>query len=246
MKTERMPQMPRRVGFNPRTARRLLGYVFRPYKVQMVVVLICILISALAGVAGSTFPQPLIDNFITPLTQSETPDSGPLAQALCGMAAIYLLGVVCTLLYNRAMVTIGQGVLRDIRDEMFAKMQTLPIGYFDTHAFGDVMSRYTNDTDTLRQMINQSLPMLISSSVTVVGVLCALIYTSPLLTLLVLVMVALMFLVTRFIGGKSGYFFVRQQKDLGLVNGYIEEMMDGQKVVKVFCHEEKAMEQFDP
>ena len=245
MKTERMPHKPRRAGFNPRTARRLLGYVFRPYKVQMAVVLVCILVSALAGVAGSMFLQPLIDNFITPLTRSETPDFGPLAQALCIMAGIYLLGVVCTWLYNRAMVTIGQGVLRDIRDEMFAKMQALPVGYFDTHAFGDVMSRYTNDTDTLRQMINQSLPTLISSSVTVVGVLCALIYTSPLLTVLVLAMVAVMFLVTRFIGGRSGYFFTRQQKDLGLVNGYIEEMMDGQKVVKVFCHEEKAMEQFD-
>ena len=245
MKTERMPHKPRRAGFHPRTARRLLGYVFRPYKVQMAVVLVCILVSALAGVAGSMFLQPLIDNFITPLTRSETPDFGPLAQALCVMAGIYLLGVVCTWLYNRAMVTIGQGVLRDIRDEMFAKMQALPVGYFDTHAFGDVMSRYTNDTDTLRQMINQSLPTLISSSVTVVGVLCALIYTSPLLTVLVLAMVALMFLVTRFIGGRSGYFFTRQQKDLGLVNGYIEEMMDGQKVVKVFCHEEKAMEQFD-
>ena len=245
MKTERMPHKPRRAGFNHRTARRLLGYVFRPYKVQMAVVLVCILVSALAGVAGSMFLQPLIDNFITPLTRSETPDFGPLAQALCIMAGTYLLGVVCTWLYNRAMVTIGQGVLRDIRDEMFAKMQALPVGYFDTHAFGDVMSRYTNDTDTLRQMINKSLPTLISSSVTVVDVLCALIYTSPLLTVLVLAMVVLMFLVTRFIGGRSGYFFTRQQKDLGLVNGYIEEMMDGQKAVKVFCHEEKAMEQFD-
>ena len=225
-------------------AKRLMGYIYKPHKKAIVLVLIGIVVSSLASVIGSLFIQTLIDQYITPLIGQSNPNFGPLVGAIAQMALIYYIGAAANLLYNRSMVTIAQGVLKEIRDEMFAKMQELPISYFDTHSFGDIMSCYTNDTDTLRQMITQSLPMAFSSLITIVSVFFAMLTRSVLLTLLVIALVVLMVLVARVIGGRSGFYFVRQQKDLGTVNGYIEEMMDGQKVVKVFNHEEKNIADF--
>ena len=215
------------------------------YKAQLVMVIICILLSAAAGVAGSLFIKILIDKYITPLLLQSNPVFTGLLKAVLLMACIYMIGVISTYIYNRSMVVIAQGVLKKIRDEMFSHMQTLPIKYFDTHTHGDIMSYYTNDTDTLRQMISQSLPMMFSSIITIAAVFCAMLATSIYLTLIVIVSVAVMMIVTKKIGGKSASFFMKQQKALGTLNGYIEEMINGQKVVKVFCHEEKAKEQFD-
>ena len=227
------------------TAARLLGYVFKPYKLRCIAVVVCIIISSVAGVAGSLFLQQLIDDYITPLLSQEVPDYHPLIMALLQMGCIYLAGILASLSYNLLMVKVSQGVLKTIRDDMFAHMQTLPIKYFDTHTHGDVMSRYTNDTDTLRQMISQSLPSLASSAIMVIAVCCAMLSLSPLLTVLVLVCVLLMLQVTKKISRQSSRFFVEQQRALGVVNGYIEEMMNGQRVVKVFCHEEAAKADFD-
>ena len=195
--------------------------------------------------ASSLYLKTLIDDYITPLLVEASPVFSALLRSLIVMGCIYLCGVTATLLYNRLMVAIAQGILKNIRDEMFAHMQTLPIRYFDTHTHGDIMSHYTNDTDTLRQMISQSIPQIFSSVITILAVFCAMVATSWQMTLFVLLFVALMLNVTRKIAGKSGYFFVRQQQALGNLNGYIEEMINGQKVIKVFCHEEKAIEQFD-
>lgn len=227
-----------------KTIKRLLKYVFK-YKVRLVIVLVCILLSALTGVASSLFLQTLIDDYISPLLLEAVPDFSGLLSAIIFMAGVYLVGIVSSLLYNRLMVAVSQGVLKDIRDGMFTHMQSLPIKYFDTHSHGDVMSRYTNDTDTLRQMISQSLPQMLSSIVTIVSVFCAMIKTSLWLTLLVVVFVAFMLFVTGKIAGNSAKYFIKQQESLGDVNGYIEEMINGQKVVKVFCHEDKAKEGFD-
>ncbi len=224
--------------------RRLLTYM-KKYWLQLILVLICILISAVAGVAGSMFLETLIDDYISPMLLSGSRDFSGLAMALVRMGVLYLAGIVGALAYNRLMVTVAQGILKTIRDEMFVHMQKLPIRYFDNHASGDVMSLYTNDTDTLRQMLAQSIPQIFSSIVTVIAVFCAMITTSVWLTLFVLVFVVLMLFVTKTIGGKSGHYFVRQQKSLGELNGYIEEMIHGQKVVKVFCHEEEAKADFD-
>lgn len=231
--------------FDKRTVKRLLGYVFKPYKFRCILVVVCILISAVAGVAGSLFLKQLIDDYIAPMLQQAVPDYTPLAGALLQMALIYLAGIIASFSYNRLMVKVSQGVLKTIRDDMFAHMQTLPVKYFDTHTHGDVMSHYTNDTDTLRQMISQSLPNLVSSSVTILAVCGAMLSLSPVLSIVVLVCVVLMLQVTKKIAGQSGRFFVEQQRALGTVNGYIEEMINGQKVVKVFCHEEEAEEGFD-
>lgn len=228
-----------------KTVRRLLSYLSGRYKAQLVMVIICILLSAAAGVAGSLFIKILIDKYITPLLLQSNPVFTGLLKAVLLMACIYMIGVISTYIYNRSMVVIAQGVLKKIRDEMFSHMQTLPIKYFDTHTHGDIMSYYTNDTDTLRQMISQSLPMMFSSIITIAAVFCAMLATSIYLTLIVIVSVAVMMIVTKKIGGKSASFFMKQQKALGTLNGYIEEMINGQKVVKVFCHEEKAKEQFD-
>ena len=198
-----------------------------------------------AGVAGSLFLQVLIDGYITPLLVEANPDFSGLLRTVMVMGCIYLAGVVATYLYNRMMAVISQGVLKTIRDEMFDHMQSLPIRYFDTHTYGDVMSRYTNDTDTLRQMISQSVPQMFSAVITIVTVFVAMVATSVPLTLLVLVLVAFMLVATRKIGGQSGRYFVRQQVALGKVNGYIEEMISGQKVIKVFCHEERATQDFN-
>ena len=237
--------MHKRPKVNKGTIKRLMGYITGRYKARFIIVLICILLSALANVAASLFLRVLIDDFITPLLAQAHPVFTGLFQAMLLMGGIYLLGVLSTFLFNRLMVTISQGVLKDIRDQMFAHMQTLPIKYFDTHTHGDVMSYYTNDTDTLRQMISQSIPQMFSSLITVVAVFCAMLATSIPLTLLLLVCVTAMLLLTKKIVSKSGGYFIRQQRSLGKVNGYIEEMIHGQKVVKVFCHEEAAKKDFD-
>lgn len=225
------------------TMNRLLSYL-KEYKLRFTVVLICILISAVAGVAGSLFLQVVIDDYITPLLQTASPDFAGLFQAVLTMAAIYLIGILATLFYNRTMVSISQGILKKIRDQMFSHMQRLPIRYFDTHTHGDVMSRYTNDTDTLRQMLSMSVPQMFSSIVTIVAVVCAMLYTSVYLTILVAIVVFFIMKVFKFIASHSGKYFIKQQETLGDVNGYIEEMINGQKVIKVFCHEEKAKEIF--
>ena len=237
--------MHKRPKVNKGTIKRLMGYITGRYKARFIIVLICILLSALANVAASLFLRVLIDDFITPLLAQAHPVFTGLFQAMLLMGGIYLLGVLSTFLFNRLMVTISQGVLKDIRDQMFAHMQTLPIKYFDTHTHGDVMSYDTNDTDTLRQMISQSIPQMFSSLITVVAVFCAMLATSIPLTLLLLVCVTAMLLLTKKIVSKSGGYFIRQQRSLGKVNGYIEEMIHGQKVVKVFCHEEAAKKDFD-
>ncbi len=227
------------------TLKRLMQYVTEGHKLRFLVVLVCILISAVANVVGSIFIQVLIDDYISPLLLEPSPVFTGLLKAILVMGMIYLTGVVSTLCYNRLMVTISQNVLKNIRDKMFANMQELPIKYFDTHSHGDIMSHYTNDTDTLRQMVSQSIPQLFNSVITVVAVLCAMIVMSIPLTVLVLLCVAVMLVVVRKVAGKSGAHFIKQQQALGKINGFIEEMIGGQKVVKVFCHEEKAKEEFD-
>ena len=225
------------------TMNRLLSYL-KEYKLRFTVVLFCILVSAVAGVAGSLFLQVVIDDYITPLLKTASPDFAGLFQAVLTMAAIYLIGILATLFYNRTMVSISQGILKKIRDQMFSHMQRLPIRYFDTHTHGDIMSRYTNDTDTLRQMLSMSVPQMFSSIVTIVAVICAMLYTSVYLTILVAVVVFFIMKVFKFIASHSGKYFIKQQETLGDVNGYIEEMINGQKVVKVFCHEEENKADF--
>ncbi len=225
--------------------KRLLGYITKDYKYHMVLVIVCIFVSSITGVVASMFLRTLIDDYIVPLTQSSAPDFAPLLRTLCVMAGIYLAGVLATLIQARVMVTIAQGVQKDIRDEMFAHMQTLPIRYFDTHAFGDVMSHYTNDTDTLRQMLSQSLTQLLSSSITIVSVVIAMLTTSVHLSLVVALSVVIMLKVTGKIASNSGKYFVKQQASLGVTNGYVEEMINGQKVVKVFNYENRSKEAFD-
>lgn len=227
------------------TVKRLFSYITQKHKARFFFVLICILLSTYAGVAASLFLQTLIDDHIIPLLNQPALDFGGLFLALMQMAGIFLAGVVSTYLYNRFMVVIAQNVLKEIRDEMFAHMQALPVSYFDTHDFGDVMSRYTNDTDALRQMFAQSLPQMFSSVVTVIAVFCAMVATSMHMTAVILVMLVVIMFVTRIIAGNSARFFVKQQESLGKTNGYIEEMINGQKVVKVFCHEEEAKANFD-
>ncbi|RKJ41078.1 ABC transporter ATP-binding protein [Acutalibacter sp. 1XD8-33] len=228
-----------------KTIRRLLSYMSVPNRVRMGIVLVCILISALVGVAGSMFLKVLIDSYIMPLLEMENPVFSGLLRALGMMGLIYLLGIGATFAQNWLMVSVSQGILKDIRDDLFTHMQRLPIKYFDTHTHGDMMSRYTNDTETLRMLISQSIPQLFSTVITLVSVFSAMITTSIPLTVLVLVVVAFMLFLTKKIGENSGKYFVRQQKSLGAINGYIEEMVTGQKVIKVFCHEEKAKEGFD-
>jgi ATP-binding cassette subfamily B protein len=227
------------------TAKRLLRAITGRYRPHLVAVFACIAVSAIAGAIGSSFIEALIDDYISPLLLASSPDFGGLLRAILTMGAVYAAGIAATLAYNRVMVVISQGVLKKIRDDMFAHMQRLPIKYFDTHAFGDVMSRYTNDTDTLRQMISMSIPQAFSSMITIASVTVAMIVINVPLTLIVLVCVLGMLAVTKAVGGRSATFFVAQQKSLGDVNGYIEEMINGQKVVKVFCHEERAKADFD-
>ena len=227
------------------TLKRLLSYISKDYKGPFICVLVCILLSSVAGVLGSMSIQVVIDDYITPLIGSSSPDFSGLARFMGIMIVIFAIGTLATYLFNRIMVIIAQGVLKTIRDDMFCHMQKLPIKYFDTHTHGDLMSRYTNDTDTLRQMIAQSLPQMFSSIITIVFVFFAMVKTSIYLTLFVLFVVFIMMNIAKTIAGKSGSFFMQQQVSLGKTNGYIEEMINGQKVVKVFCHEEEAKEQFD-
>ena len=226
------------------TVARLMGYVGR-YRLRLVLVLFCILGNTIASVTASTFIKTLIDDYITPMIGQINPDFSGLLTQLVYMACIYGVGMVCGYLYNRLMVVVAQGVLKNVRDDMFAHMQTLPIRYFDTHSHGEIMSHYTNDTDTLRQMIAQALPQVFSSMISIVAVFVAMLSQSLWLTLTVVLFTVLILWVTGRVSGKSGKFFVKQQQALASVNGYIEEMMNGQKVVKVFCHEGKAVEEFD-
>jgi len=237
--------MPKTKGKKRKTIKRLLKYVTEGYKLQLAVVLVSIIISALVGVIGTQFIKFLIDDFITPLLGSQSPDYTRLLNVIMIMAVIYLVGVVCTFTYNRLMVNISQGVLNKIRTQMFNHMQKLPIRYFDSRTHGDIMSTYTNDVDTLRQMLSQSIPQVFSACVSMVAVLIAMLATNIYLTLVVLAMVILMIFVSRYLGGNSSRFFVKQQEDIGKVNGYIEEMMEGQKVVKVFNYEEDSKAKFD-
>ena len=230
---------------NPKkTLKRLFGILWKDYKLSIVVVIISIAISSLTGVIGNLFLQRLIDDYILPFLGESNPSFAPLLHALLVMAGIYYMGTVATFLYARIMISVTQGVLKEIRDKMFAHIEKLPIKYFDTHVHGDIMSCYTNDTDTLRQMISQSIPQMMSSSITIVSTFVSMLILSVPLTLLIVLMVVCMVYVVRFIGGRSGMYFIRQQKSLGALNGYIEEMMEGQKVVKVFCHEEESKEKF--
>ena len=227
-----------------RVTGRVLRYMLKNYKFSFFLVVVCILGSALATLRGTLFMQSLIDDYIVPLTQAQTPDFAPLAGALLSVAVTYAIGILCAYAYNRIMVNVSQGTMRNLRVELFQHMESLPIKYFDTHAHGDIMSVYTNDVDTLRQLISQSIPQLINSVVTFLTSFISMLVLDIPLTLLTLAMIGVMLLVTTRIAGKSATYFAKQQKDLGTVNGYIEEMMDGQKVVKVFCHEEKSVEQF--
>ena len=230
---------------NPmKTLKRIFAIIVKGYPIQCVLVIIGIVVGVLANVYGSLFLQSLIDDYITPLVGSSAPDFTPLLKALATMAVIYLVGVVSNYMYNRLMIYISEGSLKKVRDGLFDHMETLAIPYFDTHTHGDLMSIYTNDTDTLRQMISQSIPQLLSSAITIVSVFASMVYLSPILTLMIIAMVFVMTNVIKKIGGQSGRYFMAQQQDLGKVNGYIEEMMDGQKVVKVFCHEEEAKAKF--
>ena len=228
-----------------KTAKRIIGYITKNYKKQLFLVIICILVSSVSGVIGSLFLQTVIDDYITPLLNVSNPVFTGLLKAICVMAVIYIIGALAGYLYNRIMAVISQSVLKDIRDEMFSKMQTFPISYFDTNTHGDIMSHYTNDTDTLRQMISQSLPSLISSLITIVAVIFAMLSISVLLTVFIIIFVFFMLYVTKKIAGKSGKYFINQQQSLGKVNGFVEEMINGQKVIKVFTHEEKAKEDFN-
>ena len=224
--------------------KRLMKYVMKSYMVQWIFVLILIFVSVLANVQGTMFMKRLIDEYITPMLTSSQPDFGPLALAIGKVAAFYLAGVAATFAYNRIMVYVTQGTLRSLRDDLFAHMEMLPIKYFDTNAHGNIMSVYTNDIDTLRQMISQSIPQIVNSVITVVSVFVSMLILNIPLTFVTLAMVSIMLFSTKKLAGQSGKYFVSQQTNLGAVNGYIEEMMDGQKVVKVFCHEEETLEKF--
>ncbi|MBQ7794750.1 MAG: ABC transporter ATP-binding protein [Clostridia bacterium] len=228
-----------------RTAKRLFAYISRGNILRLVAVVVCIIISAFANVASSLFLKTLIDDYITPMLLSGSTDFSGLLGAIFSMSVLLILGIAATYAYNRTMVTVAQGTLRTIRNDMFAHMQTLPIKYFDTHSHGDVMSFYTNDTDTLRQMITQSLPQAISSIVTIAVVFVSMLSLSIWLTLFVLLCVFGLVIIIRKVSGNSRKYFVRQQKSLAELNGYIEEMINGQKVIKVFCHEDEAKAEFD-
>ena len=248
IKKTQMP--PRGMGRPPgmkldkKVAKRLLSY-FGNYKLRFAVVIICIIISALVGVLSSMFIGVVIDDFIAPLLLEANPSFEGLKMAILFMAVIFVVGALSSFIYNRAMMSISQRILKDIRDDMFAKMQTLPIRYFDTHTHGDILSHYTNDTDALRQMLAQSVPQIISSAMTLAAVFAAMVFTSVYLTIFVIAFVAFLLYVTKLVTGRSGKYFVKQQASLGNINGYIEEMINGQKTIKVFCHEQKAKEGFD-
>ena len=223
---------------------RVLGYMLKNYKFSFFMVVVCILGSALATLRGTLFMQSLIDDYIVPLTQAQTADFSALAAALGSIVITYIIGILCAYAYNRIMVNVSQGTMRNLRIELFHHMESLPIRYFDSHAHGDIMSVYTNDVDTLRQLMSQSIPQIINSVITILTSFVSMLILDIPLTLMTLAMIGVMAWVTSKIAGKSAVYFSKQQKDLGTVNGYIEEMMEGQKVVKVFCHEDQSLEQF--
>ena len=224
--------------------KRLLHYIFQEYKIQYIMVMILIVVSVLANVQGTMFMKDLIDKYITPFLLTEHPNFAPLAHAIAKVAVFYGIGVISTYAYNRIMINVTQGTLKNLRNELFEHMERLPIRYFDTHAHGDIMSIYTNDIDTLRQMISMSIPQVVNSAFTIISVFISMLILSVPLTVVTMIMVAVMIYCSKKAGGMSGKYFRKQQKDLGAVNGYIEEMMNGQKVIKVFCHEEESKAKF--
>ena len=242
-----MPNGParERPKLDKKTLFRLLSYVGISYRLQFFFVLLFILLSVLTGVLSSMFLRVLIDDYITPLVQADNPDFSGLFQMMAQMAGIYVVGILASYFYNRMMTVIAQGILKKIRDGMFWKMQDFPVRYFDTHTFGDTMSHFTNDSDTLRQMFAQSIPQMFASAITIVTVFAAMLITSIPLTLVVFGFIGIIYLFISKTGAKSSVYFMKQQQALGNVNGYVEEMISGQKVVKVFCHEEEAVRIFD-
>lgn len=246
MKNRKHPNMPGTKVDNPgKLLGRVFAYVGKKYKFHLIIVVIGIFASVLANVQGTMFMKTMIDDYIVPLLQADKPDFGPFGMAILRVAMFYLIGVVFAYLYNRLMIYVTQGTLRDLRNDMFKKMESLPIKYFDTHPHGDIMSVYTNDIDTLRQMVSQSIPQMLSSLMTIVSVFISMLILNVPLTLVTMVMLVIMVTATKKIASLSGKFFMEQQINIGKVNGYIEEMMEGQKVVKVFCHEEESREKFD-
>lgn len=230
--------------FDTKTMKRLLDYVFREYKLRFCIVMVLVIISSLTSVASSLFIESLIDDYITPMLAEQNPVFLPLLKALTVMACIYVVGIISIYFYNRIMSTISQGTLKTIRDEMFEKMQKLPIKYFDTHTHGDIMSYYTNDTDALRELISRGIPHIVSMIITIISTFIAMLFTSVPLTLLVICVLIAMLKVTKNITGKSSKYFIKQQQSIAKANGYIEEMINGQKVIKVFSHEEESVENF--
>lgn len=242
----RMAGRPRPKVDNPGLLfKRIMSYVFKYYGLQMIVVLICIVLSVVANIQGTMFTRTLIDNYITPMIGQPDPDFGPLGGAMLRVAMFYGIGIAAAFTQQVIMVHVNQGTLKRLREDLFDHMESLPIKYFDTHAHGDIMSVYTNDIDTLRQMISQSIPQLFNSAITIVSILSMMLILSVPLTIVTLCMVALMLFLTMQVTKRSGKNFVEQQRNIGKLNGYIEETMTGQKVVKVFCHEEESVKQFD-
>ena len=233
-----------RVNTATRLINRVIRYMLHYYKYPFILVIVCILVTAIATVVGATFPQTLVDDYITPMLQNGTDDFSGLASDLIRLACIMGVGVITAFSYNRIMVNVSQGTMRHLRDDLFCRMESLPIKYFDTHAHGDIMSVYTNDVDTLRQLLSQSIPQIINSVITMAATLITMIILNPALTVISILTAAVMLCVTSNFSRLSGKYYIRQQIDLGAVDGFIEEMLDGQKVVKVFCHEEAAMRDF--
>ena len=233
-----------RVNTATKLINRVIRYMLHYYKYPFLLVIVCILITAIATVVGATFPQTLVDDYITPMLQNGTDDFSGLASDLIRLACIMGVGVITAFAYNRIMVNVSQGTMRHLRDDLFRRMESLPIKYFDTHAHGDIMSVYTNDVDTLRQLLSQSIPQIINSVITMAATLVTMIILNPVLTIISILTAVVMLLVTSNFSKLSGRYYIRQQIDLGAVDGFIEEMLDGQKVVKVFCHEEAAMKDF--
>ena len=238
-------EKPKVTGGTIKTAKRLLRYVTSTYKIQFILVIFCILVSSIASISVSLSLRFLLDDYIIPLIGQQNPDYSELYFALTVLGTIFLCGVIATFVYSRLMVVIGQGILKRVRDEMFAHMQTLPIRYFDQNTNGSIMSLYTNDTDTLRQMINQSIPQVLMSAFTIVVTFISMLVLSPILTVLAVLMIILMFFVSKIVSGNSGRYFIRQQLDLANITGFVEERMSGQRVVKVFNHEKMSEEEFD-
>ena len=250
-KTVKGPGNRRNMGPRPRlnnplkTLSRLIKYMGKYYGIHMVIVVLCIIANVFASVNGTWFMKALVDEYILPMIKEGSNDFGPLLKAMIRVGGFYGVGVIASLIQAEIMVFVTQGTLKHLRDDMFNHMQGLPIKYFDTHSHGDIMSMYTNDIDTLRQMISQSMPQMFNSAMTIVSVFACMVALSIPLTLLTLIMIGVITLGSKKLTSLSGKYFIAQQKDIGAVNGYIEEMMEGQKVVKVFCHEEKSMEEFN-